>query len=623
MLKLNGIVALALAAVGLAAPAGAQTITSQQVITGLTRPIYLTHAPGLFDRIFVVEHRGSGGVAGNAAVKIYSLPSYTFVSTFLTVTGVSTGNEQGLLGLAFHPNYLTNGKLYVHYNSSASAGATMVAEYIANGTPATATTASLGPNGVIFTQSQPQSNHNGGWMSFGPDGYLYLALGDGGNANDTGTGHHATIGNGQDINTNLGKILRFDVDGDDFPGDANRDYRIPPTNPFAGAIPGNDEIWAYGLRNPWRNDFDPATGDLYIADVGQNIWEEVSLQPADINGSMGGRNYGWRCFESDAVFNTNGGLCQPYGVGNIPILLKYGHASSVAPTFRTGISITGGLVYRGCAIPGLQGTYFFADYGSNWIYSVQANPATNTFVNGTDRTAALVTGGVGNITSFGRDAYGELYIVSQGGNIHKIVRNGGTAPPDCNSNGRPDCQEILDGSVADANSNTVPDTCELPFAISLTTPPNGATNQSLTPLLKWTDSSNASSYSVKVATDPGLTNIVDSASGLGSSAYVVTGGALAAGQTYYWGATAVNANGSTPSTPTAFSFTTTPPAPCQGDINGDGQRNTSDLTLLLGAFGTCPGNPLYNAAANLDPGDPCINTGDLVAFLGVFGIPCP
>lgn len=594
----------------LGAGAQAQSITSTQVISGLSRPIALTYAPGLFNRVFVAEQRGLP-VSSSARLRMYDLNpatgALTFVSDYLTITNVSTGNEQGFLGVAFHPQYLTNGKLYVHFSNGLSAGATTVREYIANGTPATATTASPSAQDVIFTVAQPFTNHNGGWLSFGPDGYLYLALGDGGSANDPG-------GRAQNTFNLLGKILRFDIDGDDFPADTARDYRIPPTNPFASGASGAPEVYSFGIRNPWRNDIDPVTGDLYVADVGQNAWEEVNVLPL---AAANGDNFGWRCLEADVLT----GLCTP-PPGTQPILLKYGHSSAVAPTFLTGCSLTGGMVYRGCAIPGLEGTYFFAEYCSNWIWSVKANAATNTFTDSTNRTSALVTAGVGSITSFGRDAYGELYIISQGGNIHKIVRNGGTAPADCNGNARPDCQEILDGSVADINGNAIPDTCDAPFASNLIDPANGATGVAVAPTLKWSASSNAVTYNVTVATDPGLTNVVASTTGLAATTWAVSPN-LAQNTTYYWGVRGVNPNGNTASSPVSFSFTTIVPPPCPGDINGDGQRNTLDLTAFLGAFATCPGNPNYNANANLDTGDPCINTLDLTAFLGVFGTPCP
>lgn len=577
----TGLIAGALAVAAFGSAAHAQLITAQPVISGLTRPVYVTHAPGDASRIYVVEQRGSGGVANAAAVKIYGLPNYNLIGTMFTVSPVSTSNEQGLLGMAFHPNYASNGKIYVHYSNQSSAGATTIAEYVANGTPLTATTASLGPNGVIFTVAQPFTNHNGGWMQFGPDGLLYLALGDGGSANDPGARAQNTF-------NLLGKILRFDVDGDDFPGDANKDYRIPAGNPFANGVSGVPEVYSFGVRNPWRNDIDPVNGALYIADVGQNAWEEVNVLPLT---AANGKNFGWRCLEADVLT----GLCTPPS-GTQPILLKYGHASSVAPTFLTGCSLTGGVVYRGSAIPELDGTYFFAEYCSNWIFGVNADPATNTYTNPFNYSTKLVRPNVGNIVSFGRDAANEVYIVSQGTFVHKIVR--------------------------DANNNNIGDGLELPFSFNLTSPANAATNESVTPTLVWTASSNALTYNVTVATDAGLTNVVASTTGLTGTSWVVSP-ALAAGQTYFWRSTAVNNTGSTLAGPSVFSFTTTPPAPCTGDINGDGFRNTADLTALLGAFGTCPGDGSYNAAADIAPADPCINTADLTTLLGVFGVPCP
>jgi glucose/arabinose dehydrogenase len=595
-----------------AATASAQNLTTQQVISGLSRPVFLTSAPGLFNRVFVVEQRGQPA-ATSARLRMYDLNpttgALTFVSDFLTITNVSTGNEQGFLGVAFHPQYLTNGKLYVHFSNGLSAGATTIREYIANGTPATATTASPSAQDVIFSVAQPFTNHNGGWMSFGPDGLLYLALGDGGSANDPGN-------RAQNTSNLLGKILRFDVNGDDFPADPAKDYRIPPTNPFASGVGGAPEVYLFGVRNPWRNDIDPVTGDLYIADVGQDAWEEVNVIPLS---AANGRNFGWRCLEG---FNATGLCTAP--AGTQPPLLVYGHVSAVAPTNLTGCSLSGGMVYRGCAIPGLEGTYFFMDYCNNWIWSVKANAATNTFTDSTNRTAQLVTAGVANITSFGRDAYGELYIISQtGGNIHKIVRGAGApAPANCDGDGRPDCQEILDGSAQDLNSNAVIDTCEAPFVSNLSTPANAATGVAVNPTLTWTASSNALTYNVTVATDAGLTNVVASTTGLVGTSWSVSPN-LSQSTTYFWGVQGVNPNGNTASNPGTFSFTTITPPPCLGDLNNDGQRNTSDLTNFLGAFGKCPGDSGYTALADLDTANPCINTADLVAFLGVFGVPCP
>ena len=592
----------------LAPNAVAQTVTTQQVITGVSLPMWVDHAPNDYSRIFVIEqHTG--------AIKIYGLPNYNLIGTFGTVSGVTQGTEQGLLGMAFHPNYAANGKVYCYYTTSGGggiAGQDVLAVFQRD--PSNPNLLQT-PGTIIFTYPDPATNHNGGWLTFGPDGYLYLAIGDGGGQNDSGTGHDATTGNGQSIKTPLGKILRFDVDGTNGP---NGLYGIPPTNPYANATDTTirKEIWAYGLRNPFRNDIDPLTGDLIIADVGQNLWEEVDVQPHDVNGSQGGRNYGWRCFESDATFNTlNNCAGAVYGVGNVPILLKYGHTSAVAPTNRTGNAIIGGMVYRGCAIPDLYGTYFFVDNGFNWGFSVNVNVNANTYSNPVDRTTQLYGNGAANISSFGRDAYGELYLCSAGnGRIYKVVRATGTAPSDCNANGKPDCQEIADGSVADLNANNIPDTCEQPFAISLSSPANGATGVSLTPTLSWSASSNAASYSVTIANDAALTSVVASASGLASPTYNVGGGVLAQGQTYYWGAAAINANGATASTPLSFSFVTVPP-PCIGDINGDGHTNTIDLGVLLSNFGA---SVTPNTGGDLN-GDGVVNSLDLGLLLSHFG----
>ena len=259
----------------------AQAVSVERVASGLAHPVFLTTPPGDFDRVFIIEqHTGR--------IRILDLASGIVQPTpFLTVTGLSGGGERGLLGLAFHPNYANNGFFYVNI----TVPATRILRYsVSIGDPDVADPAS---QTSILEIEQPQENHNGGWIGFGPDGYLYIATGDGGASNDSGTGHTPAIGNAQDLTSLLGKILRLDVDGDDFPYDANRNYSIPALNPFVG-IAGNDEIWAYGLRNPWRPSFDRLTGDLYIADVGQGACEEINLQLAE---SSGGENYGWRLRE--------------------------------------------------------------------------------------------------------------------------------------------------------------------------------------------------------------------------------------------------------------------------------------------------------------------------------------
>ena len=276
-----------------------------------------------------------------------------------------------------------------------------------------------------MTISQPQANHNGGWIGFDPNGdYLYIATGDGGNSNDPGN-------RAQDItNELLGKMLRIDVDGDDFPGDPLRNYAIPSSNPFVG-VTGDDEIWAYGLRNPWRPSFDRVTGDLYIADVGQNSREEINFQSAS---SSGGENYGWRVMEG-LLCNIPGALpCFDPNFTN-PIH-EYGHTG--APD--GGHSITGGYNYRG-PNNALQGTYFFADYVSGQIWTFRYDGVVKTEF--TNRTAELTpdVGTINDISSFAEDNTGNLYIISLNGDIFKLIAP--LNPGDFNGDGLVDEDDLI------------------------------------------------------------------------------------------------------------------------------------------------------------------------------------
>jgi glucose/arabinose dehydrogenase len=393
---------------------GIPELSTWRVASGLTLPLYLTAPNGDFNRAFIVEQR-SGTTGRIRLLDLTTHPPTLQAAVYLSVTGVATGNEQGLLGLAFHPDFLNNGYFWVNYTNTA--GTTVIARYRANAPYATSTSAA--PTGTtILTVSQPFTNHNGGWIGFGPDGYLYIGMGDGGSANDPN-------GAGQNLNVMLGKILRLDVDGaDNIPGnddddgdddepDSTNGYTSPATNPFFGATPGLDQIWAYGVRNPWRNSFDRLTGDFYIGDVGQNAWEEISFQPA---ASVGGENYGWRCMEGNHCTGLSGCTCE-LGCAGGPLtcpIAEYSHGS--------GCSITGGYVYRGTAIPELDGMYFYADYCSNTIWSMKYLGAP---VVPTTRNLELAPGDsltVNSITSFGEDASGEVYIVDQGGEIYKIVK---------------------------------------------------------------------------------------------------------------------------------------------------------------------------------------------------------
>ncbi len=380
----------------------ARAVTTQRIAFGLDRPVFATAPAGDTERLFIVEqHTGR--------IKILHLGSRVINPVpFLDLDDLSLGNEQGLLGLAFHPNYANNGFFYVNFTDGT--GTTRIRRYQVSADPEVANPGSGVP---ILSFSQPQSNHNGGWLAFGPnDGYLYISTGDGGGTDDDDSGHTAGLGNGQDITSNLlGKILRLDVDNDDSPEDNNRNYAIPPSNPFVGQT-GDDEIWVYGLRNPWRPSFDRQSGDLYIADVGQNLREEINFQPAD---STGGENYGWRVMEGTLCHFASDPLPCNDSSFVVPIH-EYSHVA--AP--NGGFSITGGNVYRG-PHPGLHGVYFFGDYVTEQIWTFRYDRVNKTeFTNRTVEMAPDIST-INDISSFGEDTQGNLYIVDLGGEIFKIL----------------------------------------------------------------------------------------------------------------------------------------------------------------------------------------------------------
>jgi hypothetical protein len=307
------------------------------------------------------------------------------------------GNERGLLGLAFHPDYWNNGYFYVNY--TATNGATIIRRFQA--APANSDVVDPATGVTLMAIGQPYNNHNGGMLAFGHDGYLYIGMGDGGSGLDPD-------GNGQNLESLLGKMLRIDVDNP-APG---QNYGIPPTNPLVGK-PGRDEIYHWGLRNPWRWSFDRATGDMYIGDVGQSDREEIDYVPDGV----GGRNFGWRCLEGTMCTGLGGCLCTS------PLLTPPAHWYSHGAT--TGASINGGYVYRGCAIPFLSGTYFFSDYVTGQCWSATIDPITGKLTDVVDRTSTLGSTAAG-LASFGEDAHGEIYIIDRDeGTLHKIVGGGG------------------------------------------------------------------------------------------------------------------------------------------------------------------------------------------------------
>lgn len=368
-------------------------VIAQPIVSGLNQPVFLTTPPHDSRHLFIVQKGGS--------IRIFDRETETLLSgAFLTVSPISTNSERGLLGMAFHPNFQTNRYVYTFFTDAG--GASVLRRYTLESADPPFT-AIPGSAHDLLTVAQPYANHNGGWIGFGPnDGYLYIALGDGGGSNDP---HN----HGQTRTTLLGAILRIDVDGDDFPGDPARNYAIPASNPFIGTE-ARPEIWAYGLRNPWRNSFDRQSGDLWIADVGQSHREEINFQA---DRSTGGENYGWRLREG-TLATPSGGVGGPRPAGNVDPLHEYDFSDG-------NKAITGGYVYRGAAMPQLQGHYFFADFVADFVRSFPYDGVGS--VNAADITDWTADfGGISNPVSFGEDAEGELYIISLNGHIYQMTQ---------------------------------------------------------------------------------------------------------------------------------------------------------------------------------------------------------
>jgi glucose/arabinose dehydrogenase len=369
----------------------AGAIIATRVATFFTQPLFVGAPPGDTGRLFVVEKTG--------AIKIIDLASGQVLPTpFLDVSSqVLTDGERGLLGLAFDPDFATNGFFYV--NLSSTNGNTEIRRYHVSSNPNVADPTSA--TTILSIDQSEFNNHKGGWLGFGPDGDLYISVGDGGGSGDT-------LHSGQNIDSLRGKILRIDVHS---PSDPGLNYHIPADNPFVGQPGARSEIFALGLRNPWRPSFDRATGDLYIADVGQNTWEEIDI-------GQKGANYGWNHFEGPALFP--GGDAISTGPVVAPIY-SYNHNG-------TSASITGGYVYRGDGAA-LQGQYFFADFVQGKVFTLAFNGSAWV---ATDRTSQIVTD-VGALTlpsSFGEDGRGNLYIVDfGGGNIFRLTPTVFSAPP--------------------------------------------------------------------------------------------------------------------------------------------------------------------------------------------------
>jgi glucose/arabinose dehydrogenase len=352
-----------------------------QVVTGLNQPVGVTHAGDSSNRLFVTQKDGLIRIVQDG--QLLSEP-------FLDVSSLITPEpqaEQGLLGLAFHPNYKNNGTFFIYYSDATKkengAANTVVARYQVSTDPNKADPTSAK---IILTIEQPFWNHNGGHIAFGPDGYLYIGTGDGGDGGDPQE-------NAENLTKLLGKLLRIDVNADT--------YTVPETNPWKPESGAATEIWAYGLRNPWKFSFDRKTGDLYIGDVGQELYEEINFQSAN---SKGGENYGWNQMEGLHCYGETPN-CNPDEFV-LPIL-EYPHGED-------GVSVTGGFVYRGAQIPELEGAYLYADFASGKIWTLRF--AEGVWVN------ELLEDTEFAVSSFGEDEAGELYLVDFNGGLYRLTK---------------------------------------------------------------------------------------------------------------------------------------------------------------------------------------------------------
>ena len=400
MARLSGALAAVLVGVALlASPSQDGSAAAGDVQLALVgtfaAPTYVTAPPGDGTRLFVVEQAGRIRLMKNGGAPTLFLD----IASLVRMEG-----ERGLLSMAFAPDYGASGRFYVYYTSNAVAGRALgdlvIAEYTVSADPDVAN-----PSGrIVLSIPHPRSNHNGGQLQFGPDGYLYIGIGDGGGGGDPDRA-------GQSLGTLLGKLLRIDPRAS-----GGAAYTVPPDNPFVGQTAARAEIWSYGLRNPWRFSFDRQTGDLTVADVGQNAWEEVNFVPAAV-GRGRGVNFGWGCWEGRHTYSPNAGLseCNPPPAQAAPVH-EYSHSR--------GCSITGGYVVRDPTVPQLVGRYVYGDYCTSPVWSIALQVPDG--VGDTDTGLDL-----GSTYSFGEDACGRVYIASGGGEVRRLQIEGAAAPAAC------------------------------------------------------------------------------------------------------------------------------------------------------------------------------------------------
>ena len=383
-----------------------KNLSSVLIADGYKKPVFITSYPNNAKLLYIVEQAGLIKIINDG--KKLSRPFFDINKR--VVNPNRPGDERGLLGFAFHPNHTNNGKFYINYMDND--GNTIISEFSTN----SELRANHKSERIILKLKQPYGNHNGGDIQFGPDGYLYISIGDGGKAGDP-------LNAGQDLSSLFGKIIRIDIE--------QKPYGIPKSNPFFGQKDKREEIWAWGLRNVWRFSFDKQTGDKYLADVGQNKWEEVNFEPAS---SEGGLNYGWRIMEANHCYDPKEN-CPTEGLIK-PIIEYPNDANHPAFAFRIieelsfsetdveGCSVTGGYVYRGQKIKSMQGQYIFGDYCSGNIWTLRV--VNGKAINFKNRTEEINIGGgefTTYISSFGQDSDGEIYIIDYNGGIYKLIES--------------------------------------------------------------------------------------------------------------------------------------------------------------------------------------------------------